>query len=88
MLKPKAVNLYWRVAQIYLGTIPKTIPKQPSLPNFKPRFLENGWAILHAGPTKKMKVEISNRLVGRTERPKRMVPEERGVYRRRYKKDD
>jgi hypothetical protein len=40
------------------------------------------------GPTKKMKGEISNRLVGRTERPKRMVPEERRVYRRRYEKDD
>jgi hypothetical protein len=33
-----------------------------------------------------IKVGISNRFVGRTERPKRMVPEERSVYRRRYKK--
>jgi hypothetical protein len=36
------------------------------------------------GRFRKIKVGISNRLVGRTERPKKMVPEERG----RYKKDD
>jgi hypothetical protein len=35
----------------------------------------------------KMKVEISNEFLSRTERPKRMVPEEWGAYRRRYKKD-
>jgi hypothetical protein len=35
---------------------------------------------------KKMKVGTSNKLVRRTERPKRIVPEERGVYRRRYRK--
>jgi hypothetical protein len=37
---------------------------------------------------KKMEVGISNMLVGRTELPERMVPQERSVYRRRYKKDD
>jgi hypothetical protein len=31
------------------------------------------------------KVGISNRLKGRTERPKRVATEERGVYRRRHK---
>jgi hypothetical protein len=37
---------------------------------------------------KKMKAGNPNKLVGRTDSLKRMVPEERGVYRRRYKKDD
>jgi hypothetical protein len=36
----------------------------------------------------KMKVGASNRLVGRPQLPKRMIPEERGVYRRRYIKND
>jgi hypothetical protein len=36
-----------------------------------------------AGPKKKKKVGTSNKLVSRTERPKRMVPEER-----RYENDD
>jgi hypothetical protein len=66
---------------------PTSSASHPSRGNFMGEcYRQNYREELNESRCLKTKVGISNRLVGRTERPKRMVPEVRGVYRRRYKK--